>query len=179
MRKSFDENFDEHGVLRDGKSFRVRMGDSLSPLQKAIAARTKPRITDGRGGDPTSLQRPGFRVRAGDARQKVADAYARYETELCNRYRVNDDETLCPQCGGEGYVNGDLCQRCAGDGVVDEDDFSDDNEEGGGFGSTNEGGGTDTRSDSRSVNLAKHRELSDRLTHERDVADSNAWRGKS
>jgi hypothetical protein len=170
MRKSFDEAFDERGILKDGRSTRVsmRFRDSLSPLQKAVAADTAARtnkITDGRGGDANSLHRPGFRVSAGDARQKVADAYARYETELCNRYKANDSETLCPRCSGEGTINGETCEKCDGEGAISDDDEQEDNG-GSGYGSTNEGG-----FDSRTV---------DRRSAEYDAYDNqirDAWRG--
>jgi hypothetical protein len=88
---------DRNGVLRDGFTMRVplTMRDSLSPLQRSVAdstARDNNRITDGRSDDPTALNRPGFRIRTNDIRQKVMDAYQDYEDALVNAYRCDDEE---------------------------------------------------------------------------------------
>jgi hypothetical protein len=168
MSKYSDDDFDEHGVLRDGHAMRVptmmrdagprgaASGDLCTidgregrlrnikgelvcvPLRKSDAAR----ITDGRTSDPLALHRPGYRVPVVNDRRAVNDAYAKYETELCNRYKANDDETLCPQCGGEGYIGGDVCDRCNGEGIIRDDD---DEQAGSGYGSSNEGGFGDSR----------------------------------
>jgi hypothetical protein len=82
-------------------------------------------FTDGRTDDPTALNRPGFRVPVVNDRRAVHDAYAQYQTKLVNAYKLKDDESICPNCGGEGYINGKLCQRCDGEGVIDDDDRDD------------------------------------------------------
>jgi hypothetical protein len=170
-RFSSDEAFDERGLLRDGKSFRVKMGDSLSSLQRAVAAaaRNKPRITDGYGNSGLNLQRPGFRLQqaqAHDTRQQqiVEDSYRAYDKRMTFAHRLHDGETLCSRCGGEGYINGEECEACNGEGTIDDDEQADNG--GSGYGSTNEGG-----FDSRTV---------DRRSAEYDAYDNqlrDAWRG--
>jgi hypothetical protein len=141
----YSDEFDENNVLRDGKAVRVSMQVRDAALLRQV--NTRPRITDGRTNHPMSLHQPGFRIRAGDTRQAVRNAYRDYETGLVNAYRC-------------------------GDGIVS-DGAKNDREEGSGYGNGNEGG-YDSRN--RAVNLDQHRQVMDRLYRERDAADQNAWR---
>jgi hypothetical protein len=158
-KSSFDDDNFETIVGQDGKSARVlrdkgrlrvsmsaRDRDSLTPLQKAIAAdtaaRTGNRITDGYGNRGLNLQRPGFRLQqAHDTRQQqiVEDSYRAYDKRMTYAHRLHDGETLCPACAGEGIINGETCDRCSGDGVVD-DNFGDSK-----LGSSNDTGSNDSR----------------------------------
>jgi hypothetical protein len=202
----FSDDFDERGVLRDGRSARVslQMRDSLrradaGPIGQRegdLCTRNgwsgtlklgadgelfcdigrkdaKPVITDGRTDDRMALHRPGYRINTSDTRQKVADAYAHYETSLVNRYKVGDGEMQCPTCFGSGVLNGEDCDDCDGTGIMPDYDNDTSNGEGGGFGSTNEGPSSDSRN--RSVSLDQHRQTMDRLYRERDAADQAAY----
>jgi hypothetical protein len=65
-----DEAFDENGVLRDGKSFRVdvRLCDAMQRDVAKHAQSIKPQhLTDAYGDAGLSLNRPGFRQLAGGA----------------------------------------------------------------------------------------------------------------
>jgi hypothetical protein len=73
MRQLADEDFDENGVLRDGKRFRVPMkfGDSKSRYF------ADGKISEGRGNGGLALQRPGFRITDQQKRNwsTIYDAY--------------------------------------------------------------------------------------------------------
>jgi hypothetical protein len=75
-------------VLRDGGRYRVSM--TMRDSSPAIR-----RVTDGSGGTGDGLQRPGFRVRADDARAKqaVLDAYRQRDFEDSQAWRVDAEET--------------------------------------------------------------------------------------
>lgn len=92
-----EEALNANGAIRDHVTIRVplTMRDSLSPLQRAIAASTArdAKFTDGRTNDPTALNRPGWRIRVGDNRQAIKDALAEYQSELVNRWRKPKQET--------------------------------------------------------------------------------------
>jgi hypothetical protein len=179
-----DDLFDSNGLLRDGKSVRVPMQarDSARMTERQRHQRvsdtlrdvnSKPLlVTDGRTDDTMSLHKPGWRIPVVNDRANVRDAYANYETSLVNAYRVGDGEMQCPTCFGSGVLNGEDCDDCDGTGIMPDVD-SESNDEGGGYGSTNEG----PSNDSHTVDLKQHRETMDRLIRDRDFADSNAWRG--
>jgi hypothetical protein len=69
MRYRNHEDDDER-ILKDGERLRVplTMMDGLSPMQRAIA-RDSVQVTDGDGQRGIALNRPGFRMLAGDARR--------------------------------------------------------------------------------------------------------------
>jgi hypothetical protein len=168
-----DDLFDSNGILRDGARLRV-------PMQARDAARmterqrhrqvedtlrsvnTRGRITDGRTDDPTALNRPGFRVPEIQDRRGVLDARQQYQTQIQNRYKCGDGEMLCPDCEGEGYINGDLCKTCNGDGVIDDDSTPKD--EGGGY-------------DSHNHSLDQQRQVRDQQYLDYDSEIASAWRG--
>lgn len=115
--KYFDRNGDEideraaldhRGALRDGCSLRIPLTirDTLSPLQRAVADDTarRARITDGTD-NPFALNKPGFRVRIGDTRQNVADAYQDYENALVNAYRCGYEERDGSEDSGNASTN--------------------------------------------------------------------------
>jgi len=109
-------------ILRDGHRLRISMemrdaalsgrreGDACtvrnpeypldqgSPghIRNGICVPDRPRssdsITDGRTTDPLAGCRPGFRVPVANDRQATRDAYAAYERQLTNAYRVRDNE---------------------------------------------------------------------------------------
>jgi hypothetical protein len=97
-------------ILKDGRSFRVpmMMRDSLSPLQRAVAAESaqhwscdKPLITDASGGT-IGLHRPGYRISANDAARTARDeAHAEYEKTLTDAWRDAAGEG---SAGQEGAV---------------------------------------------------------------------------
>jgi hypothetical protein len=102
-----DEDFDENGLLRDGRSSRVgmMMRDSMSPVQRAImqdgAASGRDKIYDrltivdafGNGG--AALHRPGARyavLRAGTTDPAPAHADAKHADGRDEAYRQHDAE---------------------------------------------------------------------------------------
>ena len=93
MTRYTDDAFDEHGVLRDGKTVRVsmQMRDAAMLRHAGQRQQTTARITDGTG-NPLGLHKPGFRVRTGDNRQAIKDALAEYEAEMTNRWRDGDSD---------------------------------------------------------------------------------------
>jgi hypothetical protein len=103
MRQDDDDDafelIDGKKVLRDGKSVRVRLGDALTPLQRAVASRRQ--LTD----EELASCRPGFRF-AKDATLRDAKAeakakiYAAYDAEIGRAY-------LRPQgFGGDPRITG-------------------------------------------------------------------------
>ena len=155
MRYS-DDDFDERGILKDGRSIRVSMQMRDAAMSRSGERRQQqppPLIIDGRTpNDPTALHRPGFRIRTGDARQSVSDAYAKADRQANHQWKCQDKETLCADCDGEGWIDGKRCDTCGGDGVVQTDDERS-TSKGGGFGSGNEGDYKGTGSDA----AARHR----------------------
>jgi hypothetical protein len=84
--------FDEHGILKEGRSATVSMstrdgGDHQRQLRRIDAS-----------GDPLGLHRPGFRVPARndamlqDALDDAAKARAAWLDELCNAWRSPSKE---------------------------------------------------------------------------------------
>jgi hypothetical protein len=113
---------DHRGILRSGCTMRIpmTMRDALSPLQRSVADTTahRARVTDGTD-NPFGLHKPGFRIRTGDtSRQVVADAYAKADRQMSNAFKVRDGQIQCPDCDGEGDIDGDECETCHGSGVV-------------------------------------------------------------
>jgi hypothetical protein len=142
-----DEDFDSHGVLRDGHSIRVTLHDAAMS-RSGTRQQQQPLITDGRSNDAMAMHRPGFRIRTGDTRQPVRDAYADYQTGLVNAYRVKDGEVQCPHCMGSGEINGEDCLDCDGSGIMPEPDAGRPSKGAGkGYGSGNEGGYKGTAGD--------------------------------
>jgi hypothetical protein len=106
-RNHNDDNFDEHGLLKDGHVYRppggLMMMDSDSARDRRIAAlidarhahgdRGAMRITDAAGNDGLALHRPGYRCLLQDTagRQAVADelqrAHDAYERDLTTAWR--------------------------------------------------------------------------------------------
>lgn len=167
-------------VLRSGISLRV-------PMWMADAARRQPgdacvteyghegrlrqnsgqltcvQITDGRSNDPMALHRPGFRIPTVNDRRAVHDAYTKADKQAGNRWKCQDNETLCSDCDGEGYdEDGNECKTCHGEGVVKDKS---------GFGSTNEGGYKGGSSDGRTVDR-------DQAYRDYDADLANAWRDR-
>jgi hypothetical protein len=84
---SADDAFDRHGALRNGFAMRVpiTMRDSMRGRD------AKPQFSDGSSiVDPASGLKTGWRMPVVQDRRAVHDAYARYQTELINAYRVGD-----------------------------------------------------------------------------------------
>jgi hypothetical protein len=135
MRQLADEDFDENGVLRDGKRFRVPMKFADSKSRNGGLALQRPgfritdqqkydaydiaisaRIHDGNGNSGAALQRPGFRVADAFARDEAKVAYQQYEAAIQNEWRstrttdfgspgVGSDEATCNQDKPENYLS--------------------------------------------------------------------------
>jgi hypothetical protein len=157
-------------ILKDGGRVRISMTmrDSLSPLQRAVAASTgsrqhaKPSFTDGYSiVDPAAGLKPGYRMPTTQDRSRVHDANDKADRQMRNQYKCGDQESVCPDCDGDGYIDGEQCDRCGGDGTVPE---AGDKSR---FGSRNEGGDPDPASDAQTM---------DRLYRERDAELSEMWR---
>jgi hypothetical protein len=101
-----DDAFDERGLLRDGRKYRVRM--SMRDAMLARDQQRPPVLHDGRGG-PVG-RRPGFimsRTPVGDARQQ---AYLDYERDLVNAHRRDQNPpTGAGSVDPIGAQEGDLC----------------------------------------------------------------------
>jgi hypothetical protein len=128
MRQLADD-FDENGVLRDGKRFRVPMkfADSKSryadqqkrnssTIYDAYDVAISARIHDGNGNSGAALQRPGFRVADALARDEAKVAYEQYEAAIQNEWRnirptnfgspsVGRNENACDQDKIEDYLS--------------------------------------------------------------------------
>lgn len=107
-----------HGILIDGCTMRVSMRMRDAALSDHVSCRA--RITDGTD-NPFALNKPGFRVRAGDTRQKVADAYADYEDTLVNAYRRGGEERDRSDNFGNASTNRESLQRQAADSRMEQD----------------------------------------------------------
>lgn len=38
------------------------------------------------------------------------------------RKRYDDETRQCPECNGDGYIDGEVCLECLGSGIVESDD---------------------------------------------------------
>jgi hypothetical protein len=127
-----DDAFDENGLLKDGRSFRVglMMRDHLTPLQRAIAAHshasgrdtmlrdaigsnTRPIVTDAIGDSSISLHSPGPRYLAphiadsADMRTRLearAQAYSLADAEAANAWQGGVQEGDACRVDGERGV---------------------------------------------------------------------------
>jgi hypothetical protein len=167
------EALDRRGLLRDGCSCRVSatMRDGTVPptLWADPFADAKVGFTDG-SGNPWSASRPGFRIRANDDRKAQRDAVAAYNLEISSRWKCGDQQSVCQECSGSGS-DGDSCDNCGGEGVVD------DNYE---RSSAAAFRNSETNPyDRRTVDMAQHRQLMDKLYRERDAELEQAWRQKT
>jgi hypothetical protein len=106
--------FDNRGILRNGFTMRVPL-----TVRDSITARHA-RITDGTD-NPFALNKPGFRVRAGDTRQKVADAYADYEDTLVDAYRCGEGERDGSETFGNASTNRESLPRHRADSQMVQD----------------------------------------------------------
>jgi hypothetical protein len=80
MRKLNDDDFDENGVLKDGRSIRVPMM-MMDAVQRGVA-----QLHDGRGG-PVG-HRPGFAVTTdATALDAKEEAYADYHADLVSAWK--------------------------------------------------------------------------------------------
>jgi hypothetical protein len=80
MRQLADEDFDENGVLRDGKRFRVPM--KFADSKSRYFADGK--ISDGRGNGGLALQRPGFRI-TDQQKRNLSTIYDAYDIAISAR----------------------------------------------------------------------------------------------
>jgi hypothetical protein len=73
-------------VLKDKRSFRVGLADSLDPLQRAVArhAQRSTRIVDGNGDSGLALNKPGYRL--GDQKPRRTDFYDEYDAIISREY---------------------------------------------------------------------------------------------
>jgi hypothetical protein len=93
MRYHDDDAFDEHGMLKDGRSVRVRM-TMMDVMQRDIAAQTA-RLTDGSGDGHLGLHRPGWRVT--DAFTRDASHYTAYERDLTTAWQRDASSAFVSQ----------------------------------------------------------------------------------
>jgi hypothetical protein len=130
MIRRDDDDFDENGLLKDGRSIRIGllMKDHMTPVQRAIAqdsqasgrdkilrdATDAPVLLDSYGGT-TALNRPGFRYLRNDANTygsgaQIAqahvrdEAYALHDQEEARRWQGPDSEIPLKK------ITGDACQ---------------------------------------------------------------------
>jgi hypothetical protein len=162
--KRIKSDDDDDKILKDGARLRVSMTmrDSLSPLQRSVAASTqdaKPQFTDGHSiVDPAAGLKPGWRMPTVQDRTQVHDAYAKADRQMRNRYKCGDGEQLCDGCGGDGVdQDGNACDACHGKGVTSDKLLP------------------DPASDHRPLD---HQANMDQLYREHDAQLSNAWRTK-
>jgi hypothetical protein len=106
------EAFEADGsTLRDGVHLRV-------PSHLADHA---VRFTDLGSGN-----RPGWRTADSDLGRAARDAAARdHERRLNDSWKSKaqrDAEKLCPDCNGDGDIDGEDCETCLGTGEIDTDD---------------------------------------------------------
>jgi len=94
---NFDDDFDEHGTLRDGRRLRV----SLSMADSATG-RSRQTLHDGRGN--AAGHRPGFIVSDG-SNNKSEHAYAMYDEEVSTAYLGSAREGAPCTCRGPEYPN--------------------------------------------------------------------------
>ena len=106
-RKPGNEAFDEDGLLRDGKRYRVPM------ITRDAAPRGFQRhgqVHDGRSGDPTAGNRPGYRIVDTIDRAQRQQAYDAYHHDLVNAYKSSPHGF-----GGDPSVTGAGSHGRAGD----------------------------------------------------------------
>jgi hypothetical protein len=102
MKRVTDNDFDENGILKDGRSFRV-------PMFMADGTRARPLITDASGNGGFALHRPGFRVSSSDAaRDAKQQAYESYTRDLENAWRAPAMHDASTETA-EGQVEGAAC----------------------------------------------------------------------
>ena len=144
-----------NGMIRDGVSVKVMVRDHKPPSWADA------KFDD--GGDPTSGNRPGWRIPLHDDKRRavVADAYATYEAQLRNRWKCGDKQNVCQDCSGSGIGNdGGACDSCGGEGVID-DDYVDT---------------MPTPHTPRVTDAAQHREVMSKLYQDYDRSLGQAWR---
>jgi hypothetical protein len=104
QRHDDDDAFDERGILKDGRSYRVplRMMDAM---QRDVA-RHGARITDAMGESGPALRRPGYRV--SDAFPRDWSVYDAYDEEV-SRMWENKPSTSNGSSGPRSAQPGDSC----------------------------------------------------------------------
>ena len=106
--KRFEDAFDKHGILKDGKGIRVAMRDHATV--KRFAA----------DGTNTRGHQPGWRIPIPDSgvdqQDKRTEAYASYHDELVNSWHT--PITGVGEHGTVGQREGDLCTRDGRAGVL-------------------------------------------------------------
>jgi hypothetical protein len=118
------------GVLRDGVSLRVRMHATDSARTFWDANRDSLVVTDA-DATASSGNRPGWRLADTDFGRAARDAaYKDYEAHTTSAWKSKaqrDADTVCPDCNGDGDIDGEDCERCDGSGELDDDDDNGDN----------------------------------------------------
>jgi hypothetical protein len=104
QRHDDDDAFDERGILKDGRSYRVplRMMDSM---QRDVA-RHAARITDAMGESGAALRRPGYRL--SDAFPRDWSVYDAYDEEI-SRMWENKPPTGAGSSAPRGAQPGNSC----------------------------------------------------------------------
>jgi hypothetical protein len=102
----------ENGILRDGKSYRVKFADADS-LGRAVAShfakswRGAARVTDAAGNAGAALSRPGFRIlndAIGDAMK--AESYRQYDADAQRAYLDADNSNQLTGAGSAAELRG-------------------------------------------------------------------------
>jgi subtilisin family serine protease len=121
-----DDDFDENGLLKNGRSSRVgmMMRDSLSPVQRAVmqdgieraAADERITIVDAFGNAGAALQRPGARYAvpspaatdpapAQDATDPRDEAYRQHDAEEARRWQGDGREVPVKRVTGDARMD--------------------------------------------------------------------------
>jgi hypothetical protein len=123
-----DDNLDENGLLKDGRSVRVPMmmrdsDDGLTDLQRSVRDHFAPaRVVDAFGDAGAGLHRPGSRYLVAGAgtvdhaKQVMADHMRReardqYIAELCDSWKSTSDEVAHMHNGGDARTDAYLDQK--------------------------------------------------------------------
>ncbi len=112
-----DDDFDENGILRDGRTFRVPMR-ALDSLQRDVAehfggrkaVQAGQKIVDGYGQGGLALNRPGFRMNA--TGQNDQSFYDEYDARIATAYRDADHTAGVEGAGEREFVGKRVGDRC-------------------------------------------------------------------
>jgi hypothetical protein len=84
-----DDDFDEEGILKDGRSLRVPL--TMADSWQRDMVRSLSRVTDA-SGNAGAFHRPGFRVVDAAASDAKETAYAEYDSRVANAWRDADND---------------------------------------------------------------------------------------
>jgi hypothetical protein len=130
-------------------------------------------------GDVCTVRGPEFPDafgRPGHMRMRNGQLVCVPDNNACDAAAATNEEATCPDCGGDGEINGQICQRCGGSGEIgdhgdNEDDIVVEVE-------TNTEGSGRNRTDNRSVNqiMRDHQTRMSKLYADIDRDLAEQWR---